>query len=350
MSAKPFILGGMFGLDEMPHPRCSPPWFLESHRLALVNGRSCIKLLVDRISPKQVWLPSYLAPSMLEAVDERRTAVHFYPMTYDLAVASEEWLREVDTGDLVVLIDYFGFPCDRTCAERARERGALILEDASQALLSEHVGSSADFVLYSPRKLLGVPDGGILVLQCDMELGEISLEPPPASWWLTALNAAVRRREFDRHGGDRRWFDLYKEVEDRQPLGPFAMSDFSMTLMRHGFDYSEIASRRRRNYTRLCEHLQDIALFPQLPASVVPLGFPVRLADRAHVQRELFQRDIYPPVHWSLPPRVADAFTASRRLAGHMLTLPCDQRYDVDDMDSMAGHLRAVRTASVSTG
>lgn len=342
------IMGGMFGLEEAP--RCSTlPAFPGPEALAMVNARSCIRLLVETLRPRCVWLPSYLSPSLLEAVDPRRFTVRYYEMTGDLAIASADWVDAVIAGDLVIFIDYFGFPCDDSRFRCLRERGVLVLRDASQALLSNRPRQQTDFVVFSPRKLLGVVDGGVLVApgapeKLD-EVREVPLESPPAGWWLTALNAAILRREFDRHGGDRRWFDLFQEAERTQPLGAFRMSELSMTLLRHGFDYDDIARRRRENYEGLLDRLEEIALFPELPPSVVPLGFPVRLENRAEVRRALFDHEIYPPVHWSLPAGVPRRFADSHRLAEQILTLPCDQRYDVDGMDSMA---RLVRTVAVS--
>jgi selenocysteine lyase/cysteine desulfurase len=82
----------------------------------------------------------------------------------------------------VALIDYFGFDRARSWATAANARGAWVLEDASQALLSHGVGSSADFVVFRPRKFLGVPDGGILRLNAPLPLeGEVLKPPPPES-------------------------------------------------------------------------------------------------------------------------------------------------------------------------
>ena len=335
-------MGGMFALQDAPRPSTFPP-FLGPGALEMANARSCIRLLVQTLSPPRVWLPSYLAPSMLEAVDPRRSTVRYYEMTYDLAVAATDWVDEVSPGDLVIFVDYFGFPYDGSCAESVKERGAFVLRDASQALLSERAGHEPDFVVFSPRKFLGVVDGGVLAApgapERLAEVRDLALESPPALWWLTALDAAILRREFDRHGGHRRWFDLFREKEREQPLGAFRMSELSMSLLRHGFNYADIAARRRENYARLCDRIGEIALFPELPPSVVPLGFPVRVQNRTEVLRALFDHDIYPPVHWPLPADVPGSFADSHRLAERILTLPCDQRYDSGDMDSMVERL-----------
>jgi hypothetical protein len=97
----------------------------------------------------------------------------------------------------VIFIDFFGFPHDRQLAAYVKEKDAWVLKDACQALLSSHAGESSDFVLFSLRKWIGVPDGGILRVPESFPFIDISLEPPPATWWLKALQAAILRREFD---------------------------------------------------------------------------------------------------------------------------------------------------------
>jgi dTDP-4-amino-4,6-dideoxygalactose transaminase len=255
---------------------------------------------------------------------------------YNLAVPGWDWLQEVRPGDLVVLVDYFGFPGDAACAAGAQERGAWVLEDASQALFSPATGRPTHFALFSPRKFLGVPDGGILVSRCEVDLAAIPLASASPAWWLKALMATVLRREFDAHGGSRRWFDLFQEAEREQPVGRYAMSELSRLLLAHAFDYPAIAAQRVDNYRYLAGQLGNIALFPELPAEVVPLGFPLRVENRDQVRQELFAHEIYPPVHWPVAGIVPDRFADSQRLAAEIMTLPCDQRYGVREMQRMA--------------
>lgn len=334
---EPRIIGGMFGLPTMSesHVRCTPP-FLADNSLLLVNARSGISVLAELLSPTQAWLPTYLCGSMLQAVDGSATKIRFYEVNDDLVVPSLDWLADVQPGDLVILIDYFGFPCDSSCAIRAKEQGAWVLEDACQALLSAGVGQSSDFVLFSPRKFLGVPDSGILTLNCEADFPSINLSSPPAAWWLKALSATVLRREFDLHGGNRRWFELFQEVEKEHPIGHYAMSELSRMLLIHGFDYPAIAQRRVDNYRFLAERLGDIALFPSLSPEVVPLGFPIRVRNRDQIRQVLFEHEIYPPGHWPIQGIVPAEFRDSHRLSAEMMTLLCDQRYSRKDMDRMA--------------
>ena len=330
----------MFGLDltrTLNHPT---PSFLNNQTLLLLNASSGISLLIKRLSPPQVWMPSYLCDSMLKAVDNKITAVRFYEVNYDLNVSSLDWLENIRPNDLVVMINYFGFPCDKQCADQAKKRGAWILEDACQALLSNHPGQPSDFVLLSPRKFIGVPDGGILISNCKIRLDGITLESPPAAWWLKALSASILRHEFDSHGRSRHWFDLFQENETNSPIGPYAMSELSEMMLRRNFDFSMIAQKRIENYQSLAKALSSIAMFPRLPDQVVPLGFPVRVKDRDRVRQALFDHEIYPPLHWPLHNVVPEKFRDSHRLSADIMTLPCDQRYDLSDMDQIACHVR----------
>ena len=80
---RPRIIGGMFGLQAMPHAHAARPPFLYDGALLLANARSGISLLVELLSPAHIWMPSYLCAVMVKAVDGLKVAVSFYEVTYD---------------------------------------------------------------------------------------------------------------------------------------------------------------------------------------------------------------------------------------------------------------------------
>jgi dTDP-4-amino-4,6-dideoxygalactose transaminase len=267
---------------------------------------------------------------MLKAVHD--SALQFYEVDSQLHI-SGDWLDDVGSGDLVVFIDYFGFPFDSALAAHVRHRRAWVLEDASQALLSPYVGKSSDFVIFSPRKFLGIPDGGILRYRGRNKISRPPLESPPAKWWLGALNAAILRREFDLYGRERSWFQLFQQLDKKSPIGPYGMSALSRAMLERSFDYSSIVRQRIENYRTLNDQLRKFAVFPELPEDVVPLGYPIRLANRDELRQRLFDHNIYPPVHWPIKGNVPRGFVESHRLADTILTLVCDQRYGAVDME-----------------
>lgn len=330
-------MGGMFGLGEMPLPTYSSPPFLKGNTVRLANARSGMAVLIERLSPAHIWVPSYFCGTVLQAIGERMTAVRFYDIDGDLTPTSLEWLDNIQPDDLVVVMDYFGFPCDQQLVLRVKERGARVLEDACQALLSEETGRFSDFVLFSPRKFLGIPDGGIL--RCNHAEADENIErpSPPHAWWFKSFSAAVNRHRFDLYGGDRSWFGLFQEAEKECPVGHYGMSEFSGMLLECGFDYVEIARKRVDNYHTLLEDLEEPALFKSLALGIVPFGFPIRVKNRDRVRQVLFDHEIYPPVHWAIHGIVPEVFKDSHDLSDEIMTLPCDQRYDRHDMKRMAG-------------
>lgn len=332
---RPHIIGGMFGCEEPLNPASTAPPFVTDSALYLANARSGFAVLTGMLSPGRIWMPSYFCNHILGVMQRGAIDVRLYEVNYDLALSSLDWLSAVKAGDLVVLVDYFGFPADQLCKKRIREQGALILEDASQAMLTRTVGRLADFVLFSPRKFLGIPDGGILVFNTQHFENRPQLEQPPAAWWLKALSASLLRREFDRHGGSRRWFELFKEAESEGPVGLYAMSELSRTLIMNSIDYGVLAEKRIRNYQQLAAGLGKLAMFPALPLGVVPLGFPIRVRQRDRLLQALISHAIYPPVHWPIHGVVPETFMDSHRLSAEIMTLPCDQRYGQADMEKI---------------
>ena len=56
--------------------------------------------------------------------------------------------------------------------------------------------------------------------------------------------------------------------------------------------------------------------------------------EAAHInQKELAAHNIYCPVHWPIPEQVKPAMDKdSEYIYSHVLSLICDQRYDLEDM------------------
>jgi hypothetical protein len=339
------LIGGLFGLAESradsvgAAPNRPSPAFLDGRVVLTVSARSAISLLLETVRPETVWLPSYLCATLLD-VAASRARVSWYPIGADLRPAGLGWLDDLRSGDMVVAIDYFGFPAPAALLTAARDRGAFVVEDASQALLTAGAGAAADAVVFSPRKFVGVVDGGLLRVAAGAPLPRQPVASPPKEWWSIALEAATRRAQYDRGSCDRSWFDSFRRAEGAVPDGPYSMSRLSADLLT-AIDYTAVAKCRRSNYRRLLSRLPDQALLPNLADGVVPLGFPVRLRHRDRVRQALFSNEMFAPTHWPIETLVPARFRESLALASGILTLPCDQRCDEGDMDRMAAVVAA---------
>lgn len=311
------------------------PWRAAQPRnrtLLFVNARSAIDTIVDLLRPPHIWLPSYLCESLVHAACDRlQIQPDFYAIDESLQIADRCWIDQIHRGDLVVLVSYFGFPFDVRYAQAAQERGAWVLEDACGGMFRHVCPITADFVVSSPRKFVGVVDGGVLSFRAGIDLDWPVLQEPPAAWMQRATEAHVARSRFDEGHGERDWFTQFQTVEATQPCGHFSISRDSSAEL-DAIDYAAVATRRRANYRLLLEYLAPWAMAKQLPPDVVPLGFPIRVPDRNALLKRLYAAQIYAPVHWPLCNTVPQEHEASWRLSESLLTVPCDQRIATDRM------------------
>jgi dTDP-4-amino-4,6-dideoxygalactose transaminase len=87
----------------------------------------------------------------------------------------------------------------------------------------------------------------------------------------------------------------------------------------------------------------------------VPLGYhgmesPLYVAiclkeaqDRAGLQSYLQQHEVYAPVLWPVSERILNVQEDTLYLYEHLLALPCDQRYDIEDMKRIADLIKGWR-------
>lgn len=333
------IMGGMFGSSGLSVIEQHEPHFLVGPCLELCNARSGLYILCDLLRPRRIWLPAYLCHSIVEAVQAANVSIEFYPLSRGLKLEDKEWLGQVGKQDLVLFIDYFGFESDPEIMRAVKEKAGWVVQDAAQALLSSFERTEADFVLYSPRKYLGIPEGGILQSKCDEDFSSIKLKHAPYDFVLASNHAFQSRTEYERSGvGD--WFSIYNRAEELSPVGYFSMSALSAAMLRHSFDYSQISEKRRSNYQRLYDSIPELALCGALNDQTVPLGFPIVSDARDQIRTSLYSQKMYCPLHWPIEGVVPECFEDAHLLNRGILTILCDQRYSFPNMESMISVIR----------
>ncbi len=318
------IGGGMFGKEPTHEGAPQNLQFTKGKHLKLFNARSGIHILCQLLKPDRIWIPSHICESVIQAIPQD-SSISFYPVSNTLTIKDEDWLRKIQKGDLAIFVDYFGFNLNEAIMAKAKTKGAWILQDAAQALLSSFKRPFADFILYSPRKFLGIPDGGILESNCTEDFSSIELEPAPKRTEQQFAKAFANRSAFDKDGRTT-WFDDYRLAEIQNRSGSYEMGKQASSLLNNGMNYWLMEVRRRENYSRLLKSLGSIALLNHLPSDVVPLGFPIVHEKRDLIQRALFGKQIYCPIHWMINSSIQSSVRQTHSLSNQILTLLCDHR------------------------
>ena len=341
MQSEQKIYGGMFGRNSGETSTAFAP--VSEKNIYFINARSAIFSIAEKLGTRNVWLPSFLCPTIVQAIQETEARVNFYPVSQSLEVGSNDWIDKVCENDLVLFIHYFGFLQNSFPLQAVRNKKARIIQDASQALFTQGLyKDEVDFTVYSPRKLFPCPAGGILSHGSEINFEENELSQVPDSFDELLKKTMDKKTQFDRHGEDNQWFLTYKELEQEQPIGSYVIDSESRECLRAVPDLEQSKNKRKRNFSLLLEHLEDYAVFKTLPGNTVPLGFPIIIPDREEVLRKLYSQKIYLPVHWRLQDKVPKEFTESHKLSESICTVICDQRYSESDMYFIASEIKQI--------
>ena len=172
-------VGGFFelGLLDVP-PVENSVWelWIGQRRSVLTSwsARAALAHLVEAKNPRMVWMPAFVCRELASAAGN--TNLQFYPLDDELSPDTNFLKAKLTAGDLAVVIDYFGWPPSRALIELAADMHDVTwVEDRAQCLWTQDP-PWAPWILYSPRKLVGVSDGGILLGPEDMSIPNKSSE------------------------------------------------------------------------------------------------------------------------------------------------------------------------------
>ena len=361
--------------------RCLPVWEHLAGRLVIPThlARVAIALLPGlwRLRPgDELLVPAYNCGSELDPLLRAGLRLNFYRVDARARMdLSDVQGRVTNRTRMVYVTHYFGWPQDVSeLAVWCRQRGIVLVEDCAMALFSTGaagaVGRQGDAAIFSLRKSLPVPDGGLLTLRvAPAGLQGLKLGDPGWSASRALLPLFKRRvlRDLDRIG-------LYpflrthlrrghspppEDSEDGvarpdipasyyfdDTLAGLGMSRITSGLIQ-GVSPHVVRAGRRANYLRLCEALDGVPglqlLYPGLPVGVCPLCMPVLISHgRSRLARALTRCGITAFPLWEGYHRALDwqDFPEACVLKDHVLTLPVDHQLDSTHMAYIAATVR----------
>lgn len=291
---------------------------------AFVNARSAFAALAASRPTATVWLPAFICPELSRAVEQGR--LRFYPVKGDFEADLASVERDAAPGDMVLLVAQFGLPLSRDTHGFVRRRTDLVIvEDRSQAL---DAGPVSGWALYSPRKLLGVADGGLLVAP----VGETPPQPHAVPDTDELWRAANLRLADPSAGRSSEWHKLNQAKEAAMPTTSMAISPLSLEILSRT-SLSSLAECRRRNWDLLDRRLNRWSALPSDPIGP-PLGYVLRLEPglRDALLRALHADCIFAAVHWRELPVARAEFPREWKWSSELVSLPCDHRYGEAEM------------------
>ena len=306
-------IGGYFEL-ELPHTKTQ----VFPDALRFQSGRSAFLALLRAAKPARVWMPRYLCDTMYVPLHEAGIEYLAYSIDERFHIVD---MPELRAGDWLYYVNYFGVCDDNVEVLIARYGPDRIVIDNCQAFFSKRHNCIA--TIFSPRKFFGVPDGGLLLTSCPVDL--------PAQRDADSLMRAthlMERLALTPEAG----YNSYRMAEQSLELvEPRAMSQLTETLL-SAVDLENARLRRNDNFLILHEKLASINRY-EFDLSTIngPMCYPL-LVDAPGLREFLITSRIFVATYWhEVLDRVENA-AAEAVLVKHLLPLPCDQRYGAKDM------------------
>lgn len=300
-------IGGYFEL-ELPH-------FPEYHpqAIALNSGRFCLEYILRCRHYKKVYVPYFTCSSAIEPIVKLGIPYEFYPINKEYHLMGDVTLKE---GEALLYTNYWGLQ-DDYCAKLASKYGKRLILDYTQAFFSRPIDGIDTF--YSCRKFFGVPDGGYLYTDAK---ADFEMERDKS---YDKMDSLLKRIDLSPEAGYED-FRSTSESFHNQPIR--LMSKLSKRLMQ-SIDYGQAALRRRKNYNLLRKYLGG----RELAQGEVPMVFPFVSEEGQPTRKRLIDNKVFIAKYWPNVDGWAGEMAVETWMANHILPLPIDQRYGMEDME-----------------
>ncbi len=309
---------------------------------ALRSGRDALKAVAREHASSTVYLPSLCCDSMITPFEAYGCKIVFYPLNTDLTVdffVLLNKLASIEGQKLLLFYDYFSIPmfCEEQLVELKRMFCDLVLiKDITHSLLQAKPSETCvDYTIASLRKWLAIPDGGLLWENRKLR-NTVFLED--ATFAKRRLQAQCMRTEYfvsadeKMKGQYRQIFSNVSSLLDNQPE-PIKMTAYSYELSIH-VDWGAVQQRRAENASVLLDIFsknKKITIINEKVAESA-LYLPILIKNRDGVQRNLSAKGIFNTIIWPLREEQALVCSTAKLVTECMLAVPCDQRYDREDM------------------
>ena len=328
----PRIVGGFFGLalSEISPVEDSiwNTWTKGAKVVAARTARAALAHLIAYLRPQQVWLPAYICPEMALAVDT--ALLRFYPLDGELSPECKRIQDEFKKGDVVVAVDYFGSLPAASFRQLVAERNDIYwIEDRAHVLWTS-AAPWGTWQLYSPRKLLGVPDGGLLVSPQFLS----GPEPIPGHIREPIAEPELMRFEDQDETNNAAWYSAYRAREAALTPEALPASLLTRSLLKR-IAIGPLVELRKRNHALISTKLSSLAAWQTATNSIAPFGFVIKVDDAGALSARLAAERLFCARHWATLPSDPKLFEREHALSQRLLTLPCDHRCNEVDIERL---------------
>jgi hypothetical protein len=314
-------IGGYFGLDLPNYGDLYPD------AIKFQSGRAAIRAVLECNGITRVMMPAYICDSIIKSAVDAGVEVETYDL--DESLYPKNLPRSMPDQCAVIYVNYFGL-CQQNISRLLEEiPGDRLIIDSSHALFDPHTDALA--TIYSPRKFVGLPDGGLLRASPQLRITP-PVEEDQGSF--ERMKYLLVRMAYSAREG---YADFDKARNSLRDLPPLAMSRLTRRLMK-SIRWDQVSTRRKENYAVMARLMGAInEMHWTLGENDVPLCYPLTLRGCGinKIKNELAMLNVFTATYWpDALPRIK-ANTIEAALINETLFLPIDQRLEPAQVEAV---------------
>lgn len=302
-------IGGYFELEKL----VSNEYYKDL--IHLNTARNALLYVIKSKKIEKIYIPYYLCNSVSDMLERYEYEFEYYNISEDFTPIFN---KELKKQEYLYVVNYFGQLTEEKILNIKNKHRHIIL-DNTQAFFQRPL-RLVD-TIYSCRKFFGVPDGAYL--STDKKFNE-ELELDLSKERMGHLLGRLEGIASD-------YYSNFLEVDERFNEEPLKqMSKVTVNFM-GAIDYQKVIEKRNSNYNYLAKELNkfnDIKLI----SPNGPFCYPVYLKNGKQIRKNLAEKKIYIPTLWKNVLQMVPEDSFEYRYSANLLPIPCDQRYDLNDM------------------
>lgn len=311
-------IGGYFELADLVEGGEFP----HNDGVLLNTGRNALEYILRSIGKvKHIYLPYYTCEVVLEPLKKLNIPYTYYHINSFFEIADE---LNPQKDEYIIANNYYGIK-DAYIQKLAEKYGDQLIVDCAQAFFVKPLSGIKAF--YSMRKYVGVADGGVAYLGnlpddlVDIEEMENTNDHD---------SHLFKRKQFGAEAG----FADYQANEKKLDNQPIRMMSFQTKWLLDHIDYDNVIARRKENYQYLHEVLSgmNVLTLPDMGTFACPMVYPFKAKTNRKLRKELIDNKVFVAKYWPNVEAQND-FETEFDLAMNVIPIPCDQRYDKNEMN-----------------
>lgn len=298
---------------------------LHDDAVLLNSCRHALEYIIRGIGNiSRIYIPYYTCDAVLQPIERLNVPFSFYSLDNQLEIDDDITL---DENEYLLYTNYFGIK-DSYARDLANKYGEHIIIDNAQAL---YCPAFASHQIYSPRKFLGMPDGGIAITNVD-DYSEVL----PQGISYDRCKHLLKRIELVPSSG----YNDFKDVSCQIASSELSkMSVISKNILL-SVDLNDVKNRRLNNFNLLHGALKSSNKLGALltnslhDSCTCPMVYPYWTSDN-ELKSRLIKEQVFVATYWSNVLEWTQPGMIEYEFANNLLAIPCDQRYGEDDMNKI---------------